>query len=93
MQVLVGDNHIARLREQNDAQLVALFQELRDHDPLVLLGTGFDAEALAALAEAQGLGNGDGWGGEAGRDVEPQIDRAEELREQWGVELGDNVGV
>ena len=28
------------------------------------------------------------WAGEAPEDVEPQIDKAEELREKWGVELG-----
>ena len=35
-------------------------RSLQAHDPLALLGTGFDADALAALAEAQGLGNGTG---------------------------------
>ena len=90
VQVLVGDNHIARLRMQDDAALVELLQELQTHDPLALLGTGYDEAALAALVDAQGLGNGAGGGGEqAGRDVEPEIDRAEELREKWGVALGD----
>ena len=87
LQLLVGDNHIARLRQQDDVALVELLQDLQGHDPLALLGTGFDEAALAALAEAQGLGNGTGTD-EAGRDVEPQINRAEELREQWGVEAG-----
>jgi ParB family transcriptional regulator, chromosome partitioning protein len=49
LQILVGDNHIARLRVQDDAALVALLQDLADHDPLALLGTGFDAVSLEAL--------------------------------------------
>jgi hypothetical protein len=55
LKVLVGDNHIARLRLQDDALLVALLEELRQEDPLALLGTGFDEAALAALIEAQGV--------------------------------------
>ena len=86
LQILVGDNEIARLAIKHEDALAALLQELSQDDPLALLGTGFDEEALAALAEAQGLGNG--LGEAAGRDVEPQIDRAEELREQWGVDGG-----
>ena len=90
LQLLVGDNHIARLRLQDDAVLVELLQDLHAHDPLALLGTGYDAAALEALVQAQGLENGLGDGGEqAGRDVEPEIDRAEELREKWGVATGD----
>lgn len=55
LKVLVGDNHIARLRMQDDAQLLALLEELGRDDPLALLGTGFDEASLAALAEAQGM--------------------------------------
>jgi ParB family chromosome partitioning protein len=55
LQVLVGDNHIARLRMQDDAALVALLQELAQDDPLALLGTGFDEAALKALAEQAGI--------------------------------------
>jgi len=87
LQLLVGDNAIARLAITHEADLVQLLQELSEHDPLALLGTGFDEATLTALAEAQGLGNGVG-PSDAGRDAEPQIDRAEELREQWGVEVG-----
>jgi DNA methylase len=87
LKILVGDNHIARLRMQDDAALVAVLQDLAQHDPLALLGTGFDAEALEALVAAQGLGNGTE-DGNAGRDAEPQINRAEELRNAWGVEAG-----
>jgi hypothetical protein len=49
LKILVGDNHIARLRQQDDAALVMLLQDLTQHDPLALLGTGFDEAALEAL--------------------------------------------
>src|SRR5262245_4709328 len=87
LQVLVGDNEVTRLREQDDAALVALLQELSKDDPAALLGTGFDQEALDALLAAQGLNGGAGEE-QAGRDVEPQIDRAEELEEAWGTQEG-----
>ena len=59
LKLLAGDNHIARLRVQDDAALVALLEELSRDDPLALLGTGFDEESLAALAQAHGLVTGD----------------------------------
>jgi site-specific DNA-methyltransferase (adenine-specific) len=43
-----------------------------------LLEWGFDKKELDI----------DLWAGEAPEDVEPQIDKAEELREKWGVETG-----
>jgi DNA modification methylase len=88
IQLLVGDNHIARLRQQDDQALAALLSDLAAHDADLLLGTGYDQAALDALLDAQqALGAGSGYD-QAGRDVEPQIDRAEELRKQWGVEVG-----
>jgi DNA modification methylase len=86
LKVLVGDNELARLRLADDALLVGLLEQIGRDDPTALLGTGFDVEALAILAEASGLG--DNGGEQAGRDVEPQIDRAEQLAEQWGTALG-----
>jgi len=44
-----------------------------------LLDWGFDKKELDI----------DLWAGEPPEDVEPQIDKAEELREKWGVKLGD----
>jgi hypothetical protein len=58
LKILIGDNHIARLRMQDDAALVAVLQDLADHGPLALLGTGFDEDALEALVAAQGLAIG-----------------------------------
>ena len=49
LQLLIGDNHMARLRQQNDAMLAALLLDLRQQDAALLLGTGFDQEALDAL--------------------------------------------
>jgi len=33
------------------------------------------------------------WAGEPPEDVEPQIDKAEELREKWGVKTGNMYGL
>jgi DNA modification methylase len=87
LKLLVGDNHIADQSRQDDALLAALLQDIAADDPMALLGTGFDEAMLAALLDGQGLEHGTG-GDDAGRDVEPQIDRAEELRQEWGVEVG-----
>jgi len=56
-----------------DYDLLANEFELDD-----LLDWGFDKKELDI----------DLWAGEAPEDVEPQIDKAEELREKWGVESG-----
>jgi hypothetical protein len=85
MHLLVADNEIARTVLRNEDLLMATLQDLSRDDPMALLGTGFDAAMLEALIQEQGVGVGTA---DAGRDVEPQIDRAEELREAWGVEVG-----
>lgn len=58
LKVLVGDNHIARLRIQDDAMLATLLLDLYQDDPLALLGTGFDEAAFQALVTAQQDGPG-----------------------------------
>jgi ParB family chromosome partitioning protein len=55
LQLLAGDNEIAREAQKNEEALVALLQELSQDDPLALLGTGFDEATLKALAEQAGL--------------------------------------
>jgi ParB-like chromosome segregation protein Spo0J len=50
IRLLVGDNETARLALMQETQLAALLQGLAD-TPGGLLGTGFDAESLAALIE------------------------------------------
>lgn len=89
LQILVGDNEIARLALKNEDVLAAVLQDLSRDDPTALLGTGFDADTLAALAEAQGLGNGPG--GTRGEVVEPDEpwDRLAEALERWQVHEGD----
>jgi hypothetical protein len=90
LKLLVGDNHIARLREQDDAVLTTLLHELAQDDPLALLGTGYDMDALQALAEAQGLGATLGGAG-AADVVEPDEpwDRLAEVLDRWQVQEGD----
>lgn len=68
-------------RAEWDMELLAL--ELEDLKGLEfdLELTGFELEELAGLALAAG-------GETTSGDTEPQIDRAEELRAQWGVETG-----
>lgn len=67
-------------RAEWDTELLKLeVEELRELDFNLDL-TGFDADELAGIE----LDNSPATEG----DTEPQIDRAEELREQWGVETG-----
>lgn len=77
---VIADNKLA-LNAEWDMDLLAL--ELEDLKALEfdLALTGFGEEDLAGLALANGVEATSG-------DTEPQIDRAEELREQWGVEEG-----
>jgi ParB family transcriptional regulator, chromosome partitioning protein len=53
LQIVVGDNEIARLAITHEDQLAALLQDLCEDDPLALLGTGFDEKALEALVQQQ----------------------------------------
>lgn len=53
LRLLAGDNHIQRLRQQDDVVLLSLLDDLARDNPLGLLGTGFDDAALGALADAQ----------------------------------------
>jgi DNA modification methylase len=50
--------------------------------------TGFTDESLAAAMESALAGLQPEAPADAGKDTEPQIDRAEELRIKWGVETG-----
>jgi DNA methylase len=87
LQLLVGDNHIARLRMQDDALLAAVLQDVARDDVAALLGTGFDEAALEVLAQAQGLAGG---GTEAAvAEPEEPWDRLAEVLERWQVQEGD----
>lgn len=49
LKLLVGDNHQARLREQDDVVLAALLEDIAVHGAQELLGTGFDEAKMALL--------------------------------------------
>jgi hypothetical protein len=80
---ILADNRLAELGGGWDAEMLKL--ELADLGELDvdLEGIGFWVDDLADME----LDMGDGAGkGEV--DAEPQIDKAEELREKWGVQTG-----
>lgn len=64
---------------------------LSSFDPVLLQDGGLDKDLLAQMnrdsAALMALLE-EGESGEAASDVEPQVDRAEELREKWGVRSG-----
>jgi hypothetical protein len=77
----IADNKISELAEDNMEALLAEMQEINlAGADLELLGMG--EEELDGLLSQIGGGEG------PPPDAEPQIDKAEELREKWGVETG-----
>jgi hypothetical protein len=76
---LAADNETARMSRPDDAQLVALLGAVTD-DELRALAAGGE-ERLRELLEPPAPTPEPG-------DAEPQTDRAEELRQEWGVEPG-----
>lgn len=81
----LGDTDLAPWDwEMLQAEIDALKEENYDYTL-----TGFTDESLAAAIEAAHAGlQPDKAATNSGADTEPQIDRAEELRVQWGVETG-----
>lgn len=81
----IADNRTQELGENQDRELYALLSSLSESQDL-LEATGYDADSISELLasieddQPQRLGDGDA--------PEPQMDRAEELREKWGVEYG-----
>lgn len=72
----VADNRTAELAVWDEGELKAALEGLQAAgQPLI----GWEPQELAALTGATPS---------ALQDVEPQLDRAEALREQWGVEVG-----
>ena len=49
VKVMLADNMIVHLAERDDRLLADLLREVRDSDPMALLGTGFDDQMLANL--------------------------------------------
>lgn len=78
---LVADNELARQSDPDQAALAQLLQEVALVDPALVTAAGFGPGELEALLRQVGAGG-------AGVDAGPQVDRAEELRVKWGVELG-----
>jgi DNA modification methylase len=79
---VAADNELARQGDPDMAQLATILEEVKDVDAELLEAVGYtDAEFAALLAEVGGEQRGV-------VDAEPQIDRAEELRQKWGVEPG-----
>jgi len=72
----IADNRSAELAEW-DEKLADVLASLKAED-FPLEGIGFDLDELEALKPAV----------KSDADAEPQIDKAEEVRAKWGVELG-----
>jgi len=81
---IIADNRLTETGGGWDTELLALeLEDLRLEDFDLEL-TGFET---AALEEILGAGVGDTGSG-LPEDTAPEIDRAEELRQKWGVETG-----
>src|ERR1043166_428989 len=78
--LLASHDPLAALAETNRDALATLLQEVQSGDAAV-------QQMLSELAQREGIVP-PGFGTGAGKDVEPQIDRAEELRKEWGTEVG-----
>ncbi|WP_395706994.1 DNA modification methylase [Casimicrobium huifangae] len=75
---LVADNNHAKRSEVDEAQLAAMVGDIVAADAEYMAAMAFDEKDLAGM----------GIGAAPVEDVEPTIDRAEELRAKWGVEPG-----
>ena len=78
---VAADNELGRLADPDEEQLAAILTEARNMDDELLEAMGYDESELTALLETVTPI-------EPGQDTEPQVDRAEELRQEWGVESG-----
>ena len=79
-QVLLTLDPISAMAAADKQNLDALLHDVSTASSAV-------ADMLTELAEKNGLEYGATIGGEL-EDVEPQVDRADELRQKWGVEAG-----
>lgn len=80
---VAADNELGRLADPDMEQLAAILDESRQADAALLEAIGYDEQEFQALLAEVGQATA-----EPGRDTEPQVDRAEELRQKWGVEPG-----
>lgn len=81
---VAADNELGRLGDPDQAALAAILEESRNADAELLAAIGYSDAEFQALLEEVGAAEK----AQAG-DTEPQIDRAEELRQKWGVNVGD----
>lgn len=81
LKILLADNRTNDLASYDDTRLAELLAELSNS--VGLDGTGYSSDDLDELIG--GLADNSAMAQEA---PEPQLDKAEELREKWGVEYG-----
>lgn len=82
---VAADNELSRLSDPDLAQLASILDEAKQTDEELLRAIGYDDDEFEQLlreVEADAVGDN------AGADTEPEIDKAEELRQKWGVETG-----
>ena len=80
---VAADNELAKQGDPDLAQLAAILEQSRAADAELLEAIGYSDAEFEALLKEVGQSNQATSG-----DTEPQIDRAEELRQKWGVESG-----
>ena len=87
---LVADNEQAKAAVVQGDLLFDILRDVAiDGGADTLEATGISQEDVdAILAGIGAYGDGDGDGGGDPQDAEPEISRADELREEWGVETG-----
>lgn len=78
---LIADNETRRRANPDQMQLAAILDDLQKRDPQLVKSVGISGRELQQLLQLVDKP-------QAGADTEPQIDRAEELRQQWQVEPG-----
>ena len=79
---VAADNELARQGDPDQAQLAAILADSKAADAELLEAIGYSDKEFDELLRSVG------GGGAAVADVEPQVDRADELRQKWGTELG-----
>lgn len=81
LRILLADNRTNDLATYDDAALAEILKDIHEAHG-TLAGTGYDGDALDDLLADLGLSD------EPAPAPEAQVDRADELREKWGTELG-----
>lgn len=79
---VAADNELGRMGDPDQAALAAIIEQSKSIDNELLEAIGYDESELAKLIRDSGLDS------QNTEDIEPQIDRAKELRQKWGVESG-----